>query len=367
MKIAILTLPLHTNYGGILQAYALQTVLEKMGHKVEVLDKKRREKPQLPINVKIKRFILKYILFQRINPLREDIIYKRRKIENKYTWKFADKYIHRREISSFNDIKEGEYDAIVVGSDQVWRPQYFRNHYTSIYDAFLAFARNWKIKKIAYAPSFGTDIWEYSNEETKECALLLKQFDFISIREQSGIELCKKYFKINVQQLIDPTLLLNFSDYKKLFDNKKQKARKGILCYFLDYNKDIELLIKETEKNLNIPSFTVNSRVEDCNNYTIETQPPVEEWLKGFYDCDYVLTDSFHACIFSIIFNKPFIVYENEKRGTTRIKSLLKSLNLDDKSIRHNNSSIKPSILTRQKIDSYSKYSIHLLTKMFQL
>lgn len=333
MRIAILTLPLHTNYGGILQAYALQTVLERMGHKVDVLDKKRRIKTQLPTSVKIKRFILKNILFQDIAPLGEDVAYKRRKFENKHTWKFADKYINRREISSFEEIKEGEYDAIVVGSDQVWRPQYFKNHYKSINDAYLAFANNWRIKRIAFAPSFGTDIWEYSNEETKECAELLKQFDYISLREQSGVELCKTYFNVDAHQLLDPTLLLDVSDYIKLFKNKKIQSRKGILCYFLDYNKDKELLIKETEKILDMPSFTVNSRVEDCNNYTTETQPPVEKWLKGFYDAEFILTDSFHACIFSIIFDKPFIVYGNKERGITRIKSLLKTFNIEKRLI----------------------------------
>lgn len=364
MRIAILTLPLHTNYGGILQAYALQTVLERMGHKVEVLDKRRREKTNLPLDVKIKRFILKYVLLKKINPLREDIIYKRRKIENKHTWKFADKYIHRREISSFHEIKEGDYDAIIVGSDQVWRPHYFKNHYESISDAFLAFAQNWKIKRVAYAPSFGTNIWEYSDEDTKECAHLLKKFNYISIREISGIELCKKYFNINALHVLDPTLLLKKDDYIKLFKCQKTQKRTGILCYFLDISNDKKALLTKLEKELKLNSFTVNTRIEDCSYDIIDTQPPVEEWLKGFYDCDYVVTDSFHACIFSIIFNKPFIVYKNEKRGTTRIKSLLESLNLD--AIHHNNNTIKPSILTTKKIDLYNKNSIHLLNKILQ-
>ena len=366
MNIAILTLPLHTNYGGILQAYALQTVLERMGHKVEVLDKKRREKPQLPINVKIKRFILKYILLQKINPLREDIFYKRHKTENKYTWKFADKYIHRREIYSFNEIKEGEYDAIVVGSDQVWRPHYFRNNYKNIADAFLSFAKNWQIKRIAYAPSFGTETWEYSLDETIECAILLKEFNLISVREESGVSLCKNKFNINAKLVCDPTLLLKKEDYIKLFKNKTNKLNRGILCYFLDNNKEKQEFLRKIEQKLKLSSFKVNSSVEDINNNEIVTQPPVEEWLKGFYDANFILTDSFHACIFSIIFKKPFIVYGNKDRGLTRIKSLLKLYNIEDRLITNENQKINISKYPTsiyKKINLVKNYSFNLLDR----
>lgn len=98
MKIAILTLPLHTNYGGLLQAYALQSALERMGYEVSVLDKIRKPKVQIPFSVSVKRLIMKFILRKNVAPIGQLEDYKRRKKRNTNTWKFADKYIHRHEL-----------------------------------------------------------------------------------------------------------------------------------------------------------------------------------------------------------------------------------------------------------------------------
>ena len=84
-------------------------------------------------------------------------------------------------------------------------------------NAYLAFAKDWKqIKRIAYAASFGTDKWEYTLEETRECAALLKLFDAVSVREASAVQLCKNYFQIKAVHLLDPTLLLSKEDYLSL-------------------------------------------------------------------------------------------------------------------------------------------------------
>lgn len=339
MKIAILTLPLHTNYGGILQAYALQTTLEKMGHKVEVLDKRRKEKTQVPLIIRIKRFILKYILFKNIPALKENVCYKKASIANKHTWKFADKHIHRREISSFEEIKEGEYDAIVVGSDQVWRPCYFTGNYnTPMQTAFLDFTQNWNIKRISYAASLGSDFWEFKNKETEDCGKLIKNFDAVSVREKSAKELLEKHLNFtNVEVVPDPTFLLEKESYIKLFKNNKTPKSKGnLLVYFIDETEDKNILIKKISTSKKLKPFKVNSKVEGNKNrqeYTIYTQPSVESWLRGFYDADFIITDSFHACVFSIIFKKEFIVYANEERGLARFKHLLELFGLDDRYI----------------------------------
>lgn len=336
MKIAILTLPLHTNYGGILQAYALQTILERMGHNVEVIDKRRREKPYIPLSVKIKRFILKYILLKNLPPLAEDVLYKRRKTENKHTWKFADKYINRREISSFNEIKEGEYDAIVVGSDQVWRPCYFVGNYNKpMQSAFLDFAKEWEIKRISYAASLGSCDWEFNNEDTEKCKELIKKFNAVSVRERNGKELLKDYLDYTeVIIMPDPTFLLKREDYINIFKKADTpKSQGNLLVYFIDETNDKNNLTKTISEAKNLKPFIVNSRVEGYNGKELYTQPSVESWLRGFYDAEFVITDSFHACIFSIIFNKEFIVYGNTKRGLERFKSLLEQFGLEDRYI----------------------------------
>ena len=91
-------------------------------------------------------------------------------------------------------------------------------------------------------------------------------------------------------------------------------------------------IIKFVESNNHLKSFRVNSRYEDYSAPLNERiQPSVEQWLRGFMDADMVVTDSFHACVFSIIFNKPFVVVGNNKRGNTRFDSLLKTFGLADR------------------------------------
>lgn len=145
MKIGIITLPLHTNYGGILQAYALQTTLEQMGHQVEIL-----EEPLVYKHASLNRYtrrILKKCVGKRSIINYEGFMRKWQPRVAANINQFINTYIHRR-IVNFERLSEGEYDAFVVGSDQVWRPSY--NYH--IKNAFLGFAENWKnVKRIAYS------------------------------------------------------------------------------------------------------------------------------------------------------------------------------------------------------------------------
>ena len=337
MKIAILTLPLHTNYGGILQAYALQTVLERLGHDVVVLDKRRKPYEKIPISISIKRFLKKYILLEKIAPLQFKVDYKKKSKVNKYTWKFADKYIKRKEIQNFNDIKPDDFDCIIVGSDQVWRPRYFSTNYNRpMQDAFLSFTKGWNIKRITYAASFGTDNWEYSIDDTVECKSYINHFNAISVREDSGIPLITNYLKKdNVSITPDPTLLLSKDDYINIFKKANTPPSKGnLLVYFIDETEDKQNLIKEISSKKNLRPFYVNTQIESIyNKKKNQIQPPVEKWIRGFYDAQYIITDSYHACIFSIIFHKPFIVYGNHARGMARFESLLRIFKLEDRLI----------------------------------
>ncbi len=324
MRIGILTLSLHTNYGGILQAYALQTVLERMGHEVHVIEKKRR-----PLSIPIQKMpfcygkrIVKNIIGRKCPIFYEQKYNREQLIIRQNTDKFIKKYIHIAEYDDFSDIKESEYDAIVVGSDQVWRPKYFGLN--QIENAYLKFAEGWNIKRIAYAASFGTDEWEYTPKQTEECGRLLRMFDVVSVREDSGVDLCKRYFGVEAQHVLDPTMLLDKDDYIKLFKAANTPKSKGnLLCYILDENEEKTALVKRIADEKGLIPFNVKSISDDINSPLSERiQPPLEQWLRGFYDADFVITDSFHACVFSIIFNKPFLAIGNSKRGMSRFKSL---------------------------------------------
>lgn len=335
MRIGILTLPLHTNYGGLLQAYALQTVLERMGHEAAVLDtpnRKRILKWNYPLEI-LKRSISKFLFRRPTRVFFEQWFNKTYPIISRNTQPFITSYIHRLEIKGLNLLSPETFDAFVVGSDQVWRPVYFTRMYdTSITDAYLAFARNWRIKRISYAASFGTDDWEYSKEQTKACSRFLQMFDAVSTRESSGAELCKKYFGVDATQVLDPTMLLAKEDYVKLINNSSTPKSKGnLLCYILDETKEKTDVIDFVAKSKGLVPFKVNSKVGDFSLPVEErVQPSVETWLRGFYDADFVVTDSFHACVFSILFQKPFVIVGNKERGLARFQSLLATYGLEE-------------------------------------
>lgn len=333
MRIGILTLPLHSNYGGILQAYALQTILERTGCDVSLI-----EVPTYPIHLPLwkaplvygKR-ILKNISGHPFPIFYEQKVNREAPIVRQYTDKFIDKYIKRRIVKNYTNIHENDYDAIVVGSDQIWRPKYFPN----IEIAYLNFTKGWNIKRIAYAASFGTDEWEYNKRQTRICGRLLQSFDAVSVREESGINLCHNYFHVQAKHVLDPTMLLEPEDYIRIFEKASVPKSPGtLLNYILDETPEKMAFINEIAGEKGLIPFRVNSKVEDVKASLEECiQPPVEQWLRGFYDAEFVVTDSFHACVFSILFNKPFIVIGNAERGIARFTSLLKVFNLENRLI----------------------------------
>ena len=333
MKIGVLTLPLHNNFGGILQAYALQKVLKDFGHNVVLIDKSRYVSlgpwyKKYPIY--IKRSINKFIFGKNIIVKADAEQNRFLKIIAKYTEPFIEKYIRRVYTKDFSNIREKDFDVLIVGSDQIWRPKYF---YSRIEDAYLDFAKEWKIKRITYAASFGTEEWEYTEEQTNNCATLLKKFNAVSLRESSAVQLCNDNFGVKAEHVLDPTMLLCKEDYIKLFKNYNTAQSEGnLFCYILDEGEEKKSIIDCIAKEKGLKAFYVNSRYEELDAPLEERiQQPVEKWLRAFNDAEYIVTDSFHACVFSIIFNKPFIVYGNRERGLARFKSLLSIFELEER------------------------------------
>lgn len=328
MKIAILTLPLHTNYGGILQCYALQTVLERMGHKVRVLSKPRYGRSYYiiyPMAV-CKRLFKRFILGKNV-----PIFKAPHEIVRQHTDKFIHKYIHQYTKRVWTDKIASHFNAIIVGSDQVWRPLY----YHPIEEAFLSFLGDSKIKRISYAASFGVYNCEYTKEQIDICSSLLKKFDAVSVRESSGIKLCQECFGVKAVQMLDPTLLISVDDYRALIKKGKTQSSKGnMLVYMLDRTKEKEDLVERIAKEKGLTPFWMSSDI-DNDMLTLEQRikMPVEQWLRSFDDAGFVLTDSFHGCVFSIIFEKQFVAIGNKKRGLGRFNSLLKMFSLNNRLI----------------------------------
>lgn len=332
MKIAILTLPIHVNYGGILQAYALQTVLERMGNSVIILN-------TAPVFRKIQwsripKRIVKKILGRDVRIFEEFDQKKEYPIVNKSIIDFRKKYLNEFFIDDFSEIEKLNVDAIVVGSDQVWRPLFFKQMWhAKIEDAFLYFTRDMKIKRLAYAASFGVDTWEMTEYETELIKQIVKKFSCVTVREQSGIALMRDHLGVEAKLVLDPTMLLNAEDYVLQFDLKSVKQSDGdLLVYILDKSKNKDKILSTVIKETGLKPFFVNNELIS-KRAPIEDRiaPSIELWLRGFYDAKMVITDSFHACVFSILFNKPFFVLGNAGRGLSRIKSLLKVFGLENR------------------------------------
>ena len=238
---------------------------------------------------------------------------------------FVDKQLCRRTVNNISELKPNEYDVIIFGSDQVWRPIYFRPFFWNMCNAFGEFATEWNhIILASYAASFGIDsLKEYTKEELKEIPSLLQRFKGVSVREDSGVELCRQ-LGAKAVHVLDPTMLLNKEDYVSLIDvsEKVTEKRKGIMTYILNWTEASDEVIFEMAK------MTGKSVFSTLSSYG-EPSKPLEQWLAGFCDADFVITDSFHACVFSIIFCKPFVVLSNSWRGNARIDSLLKMFGLE--------------------------------------
>lgn len=345
MKIGILTQPLHTNYGGLLQNYALQYVLKHMGHEPETI---LYEGTKNKITFIGMLSYVKRSLLHNINPIKFKgpkyvPINKERSYIRQHTQAFIEKYIRKTEpLKSHIDFialaANSKYQAYVVGSDQCWRPMYNKTYLCEMFLGFAEYAKD--VKRVAYAISFGTSEWEMNPELTQECARLAQKFDMITTREDTGVELCKENLRVEAKLVLDPTLLLSKEVYVTMVEDENTPKSKGSLFYYLlDTNKSKLGAVNAIGKKLRLKPFKVMPQYKGDNITKDIIQhhlddcvfPPVTMWLKAFMDAEMTIVDSFHGMVFSIIFNKPFWVIGNKKRGMSRFTSLLGLLGLGNR------------------------------------
>lgn len=329
MKIGILTLPLHNNYGGLLQCYAMQAILKRIGHDAIVLC---RVGNKSSLYIRAKGF-----LYGILKERKKGYPYDMSKIVGVHTRNFVEKYISPRSplLFSTEDLAKETVgiDVFLVGSDQVWRPMYS----PCIENFFLDFAQDRNVRRVAYAASFGVDDWEFTEEQTVFCARFARMFDAISVREDSAVNLCNKYLGVGAIHLLDPTMLLERKDYEALVIAEDEKQSLGnLFCYVLDEDKEKQSLIQQMADYTGLIPFNCMPMrkmwgVERCGQISDYIYPSPTRWLRSFMDAKMVFTDSFHGCVFSIIFNKPFWVIGNSVRGMARFNSLLKMFGLEDR------------------------------------
>lgn len=364
MKICILTQPLGHNYGGLLQAYALQQHIKKSGFEVITINRREPDKNVFK-KTKINTLNLLRLLLGKIKSIptekRQDLVW-----QNLY--KFRDQYISLSAIFDTEDklkkhFDENVYDVVIVGSDQVWRPKYSPSLMNYFLDFITVNKADTRTKCISYAASFGVDNWEFTVAETEKCKKHLKKFDAVTVREDSAVNLCKKYLKVDAERVVDPTMLLDASEYESLIDEEPTDAYKGkVLSYVLDPQKDKQLIAKKVANSLNKKSFFIKPEKQlidvPPNQIKNSQYPKVEQWLCAFKNASYVVTDSFHGCVFAILFNKPFIAVGNSSRGLARFESLLSMFDLKERLV------LCASDLTEDKIKAIIDWDkVNLLRK----
>jgi len=295
-NVAILTLPLHYNYGGVLQAYALQTVIDSLGYNAVILS------------------FNKNTIKERLKKNQHFFDFERKLIKKEY--------VKEDELNNYCNT----LSFMIVGSDQVWN-----TYFDSVFFYFLDFLENKTTKRIAYAASFSTDKIGMHGENLIKLKKLCKAFHSISVREMSGIKLTEQ-LGCQAELALDPTLLLNKDDWEKVIKQfpLKEKSNDFIFYYMLDFKNKYNLEILDYYTN----KFGIRSQgVKLVKNKILKrfiSPTIVPDWIDYIRSSKFVVTDSFHGVLFSIIFNRPFVVVPNNGGGNTRIESILSLLGLEN-------------------------------------
>lgn len=332
-KIGIVTFHRALNYGAVLQGYALQKTISSLGANCNIVDYicPRITHDYTPFRVS-KGDVLKSFA-------KSCVMCRRRKKRSIAFQSFFNNYIVKSEKQytpeNINDAKN-DYDMFISGSDQVWSP--FCVGFDPAY--FLGFAND--NQKFSYAASFATV--NFPDSYVEEYKKRLSGFQTFSVREQSGVEVVKRFTgKTNAQTHLDPSLLLSASDWSKIAVKKLDKPY--ILIFTANPPSTLVEFAKKLSKEKNLPVYYINDAphpVKNGINYIVA--PTVEEFVGYIKNAEYVVTNSFHGTAFSVIFNKNlFVEYKNQKGENIRAKGLLDTLGIERE--------IKNGNATETKID----------------
>ncbi len=307
MKIALLTIWHEKNYGAEMQAYATIKVLKELGHEVEMIDFRLSDRVKTPF--KRKCLNLLYFFSQESQNFR----------------KFWCQYFPvTRRYRTIKSIRQNppKGDVYLVGSDQVWNPEITKDR-AQIY--FLDFGdRN--IKRISYASSFGVTDWDRMPSLLGLIETNLRQFDAISCRESSGVNLLQSKFAISATNVLDPTLL--FAKYPELIGEVKEKE--SLVFYPLSPFPELESFAKQMSQNIGLEYINTNLK-KYLLNRIIWRRPSVEEWIRNIASASLVVTPSFHGLAFSLIYHRQFIIVAHDSNRSSRITNLLDQLGLQDR------------------------------------
>ena len=366
MKIGIITMHRVVNYGSALQAFALQQALLKMGYDNELIDyvfpSPQKRSLYKSIETRLRRFI--YLL--KVGKLfRKTKEARFREFRKKYLMLSVQKY------NQTNILKSPPiYDIYMTGSDQVWNPQWIKND-TSF---FLSFAPKNSIK-LSYASSFTVN--HIDNKYLKLYAQMLSRYQHITVREDSGIEIVKELTGEVAECVCDPTLLLAKDDYEPLIQmSKVSMDGPYVLVYLLTYMFDpypkVNQIVASVSEKLGLSVVYLDGNKYVTYSKACKTVSEVgpNEFLWLFKNADFIITTSYHGCVFASIFTKPLLAVINHGENDHRIISLLnkmqntKSVVFFDSNVSIDTNDMRSYVPKIEKMEEFRSYSIRMLKKM---
>ncbi|GAB6869054.1 polysaccharide pyruvyl transferase family protein [Bacteroides rodentium] len=330
-RVAIVTWIKYPNFGTFLQAYALQQVISDLGYEVYILD------DSLILEESKKNAKEKNIVFRLLFALKFRFAYLLQYSRNKKYFnlcrkglKLYDSFLKTHLRVDKNTLPlanlDNRYDIFVCGSDQIWFPS------LSIFSPYYYLSFTSK-KKVAYAPSIG--VTKYPEAFIPMVKPLLDRLDALSVREKKGADVLKAFLHREVEDVLDPTLLLSADIWSKLLVPYRLFTGEYVFCYFLSYNEDYMQYVREfaSRRKLPIVVFALENRNWSFGDEMIAGGP--QEFLTAIRDASFVFTDSFHGTIFSLHFKKKICVFKrfednDSNNQNSRIINLLKLVNLED-------------------------------------
>ena len=350
MKIGILTFFWsNDNYGQLLQCYALQKFLNDRGHEVFLINYDyRKDFVKTPFIKKcLKTLNLKKLLNYLEYKRHSFCVTKEQNLNDRKFNLFRSKYItlSNNRYDSIFELQENPplADIYIVGSDQVWNfllGDFYK--VKNIIHSYMLDFGNDKTKKISYAASWG--ITSLPEKYKQEITPLMKRFNYISVREETGVKLCKECGRDDADYVCDPTLLLNKEIYRTIYkENPIRKPEKPYILLYMVNNKfdfNIQYVFDfSKKKNLDVVYVTGNGVIDNYKKYFAT----IPEWLYLVDNAEYVITNSFHCGVFSSIFHKKYGIVTLNGRDSgmnSRFDSLFNMLGIDDRYIYENNFSV---------------------------
>lgn len=376
LKAGIITFHRATNYGAVLQAYALQTILLHFNIDAEIIDNRSDRVDSLYSNTRpsISNKNGKITIQSIKSFVSKTIKHKENKLKRIIFDTFINEYLHTSHMFYSDDDlqkEENKYDFFICGSDQIWNLDITNNN--GIY--FLNFTSS--NKKNSYAASLGSICIPECKAEIYQKYLC--DFQYLSVREQSSIATINRIYPGEVTCVLDPTLLLSCSLWKNCCKPVNFKKSDRFILFYELYdlkNSSLHNFVIELSKatGFYIVHIGKNKRFKYKNN-RIDYIPSPDQWIWLFMNAAYIVTNSFHGTVFSINFHKNFftgLLIPDKRPANIRINDLLDSLELSDRKIDYNHNFAMDDLLSQKinwtsvdrKINEMKEDSLRFLSKI---